>query len=147
MIPKRIQLLGHTWAVVLHNGYAIAPDGDECKGYCDFEKQEIHLNATMPETLLWHTFFHELTHAVLYYMGTKLCANEAFVDMVAGLYTQALRPVVGKALSPGRAARQARPSASRPDKSTAQTPQRRPAAGSRSTASAASSRRTAARPR
>lgn len=100
MIPATIQLLGHTWAVVLHDGYAIAPDGDECKGYCDFEKQEIHLNAALPESLVWHTFFHELLHAVLYYMNTKLCANEAFVDMVGGLIAQALRPSLGTIRAP-----------------------------------------------
>lgn len=147
MIPKTVQLLGHKWAVILHAGYAVAPDGDECKGYCDFERQEIHLNGTMPESLLWHTFFHELTHAVLYYMGTKLCANEAFVDMVAALYAQALKPVVGKARAPGTVLRSVQAKPSRPDDSTLQSvlPPRQGAR--RSTPAAKSSRRTAARPR
>src|SRR6185312_11163285 len=139
MIPAAIQLLGHTWTVVLHDGYAIAPDGDECKGYCDFERQEIHLNATMPESLLWHTFFHELTHAVLYYMGTKLCANEAFVDMVAGLYAQALKPLLGKGRAPARVVRSAPAKPSRPDGSISQTPPQPPRSRERSRAGTASS--------
>jgi hypothetical protein len=147
MIPAAIQLLGHTWAVVLHDGYAIAPDGDECKGYCDFERQEIHLNATMPESLLWHTFFHELTHAVLYYMGTKLCANEAFVDMVAGLYSQALKPLREKGHAPARVVRSAPAKPSHPDGSTPQSaPQPQPAS-QRSERAAKSRKRTEARPR
>jgi hypothetical protein len=41
---------------------------------------------------LWHTFLHEVNHAIFYAMGKdKLHADEALVDGHAGLLLQVLR--------------------------------------------------------
>ena len=37
-----------------------------------------------------HTFYHELMHAVLYYMNSPLWTDEVFVDNSSGLFAQAM---------------------------------------------------------
>lgn len=84
-IPKSFKLMGHTITVqVIHrSNWEI----EEASGYFDPDKNEILL-LRQPRTIVLHTFYHEVTHAILYVMGHKLYGNESFVDQVGGLLAQ-----------------------------------------------------------
>jgi len=85
MIPKQFKLLNYTWTVVMHAGPVSAEDGDLVKGLCDFDMRRITLDATLEAEVLWHTWLHELTHAVLHAVGRSvLAADEDFVDSFSG---------------------------------------------------------------
>lgn len=84
MIPKQFKLLNYTWTVVMVPG-AVMSEGKPCHGTCDTDTRMIHLDATMDAELLWHTWLHELTHAILNAIGRgKLFRDEDFVDSFAG---------------------------------------------------------------
>jgi hypothetical protein len=62
---------------------------EDCVGVYMIDKQRIELRdggGTLPS----HIFTHELTHAILDAMGSKLSRDEGFVDAFAGLLDQAL---------------------------------------------------------
>ena len=94
-IPATFQLLGRTWTVT--------QDSQETKhkhlmGECQNNRNTIKLTKGLegedfPQDEVEQTFFHELTHAVLFTMGkNKLNEDEKFVDVFAGLLHQALAP-------------------------------------------------------
>ena len=88
MIPKTFRLLAHEWRVV------VIPEpfwkhrdewGSTDHALCLIEILEGH------PSVMEHTFYHELTHAILALMGQdKLGADEAFVDLLGGLIQQAI---------------------------------------------------------
>lgn len=94
-VPKRFHLLGHTITVrvvskrdweVLAESYE---DMEDAIGFwCPSEN--LILIRRQRKTQVLHTFAHELTHAVLYYMNHGLYKNEVFVDNFGGLLAQAL---------------------------------------------------------
>ena len=99
-IPSSFKLLGHTITVEeeLTGMYEKGRYG--CSG---FETKFIRITPKGPqhpvtETSIEHTFLHELVHHILYYSdlaadvksGARLCDQEAFVDLFAGLLHQAL---------------------------------------------------------
>ena len=97
MIPKTFQLLSYTWTVVMHDGPMVEGD-QQCNGLCDFQNHVITLNKQLDAETLWHTWLHEVTHAVLDAIGrVKLGNDEGFVDSLSGALAQALRPASGKA--------------------------------------------------
>lgn len=100
MIPKTFQLIAHTWTVRHCDGPVIAPDGDQCKGLCDFDTLTISVNVTLPPSLVLHTFMHEVMHAVLWSMGSELCDNEGFVDTLGGCLSQILSTTRTEPLQP-----------------------------------------------
>lgn len=84
MIPKNFKLLNYSWTVVMVPG-PVMSDGTACHGTCDTDTRTIHLDATMDAELLWHTWLHELTHAILNALGrSALFADEDFVDSFSG---------------------------------------------------------------
>ncbi len=105
-IPKSFQLLGHTYTVEVSDRLY---EDEEIYGDCDVEKKLIRLQAVGPvnrinpktkkvtviqitEEDFLETFFHELTHAVLYNMGEdKLFANEKFVGLMGRCFMEALK--------------------------------------------------------
>lgn len=84
-IPKSFQLMGHTInvQVIDKKDWKI----EDASGYFDPDKNQILL-LKQPRTQLRHTYWHEVTHAILYVMGHKLYGNESFVDQVGGLLAQ-----------------------------------------------------------
>ena len=84
-IPKSFQLMGHTITVQVidKKDWKI----EDASGYFDPDKNQILL-LKQPRTQLRHTYWHEVTHAILYVMGHKLYGNESFVDQVGGLLAQ-----------------------------------------------------------
>ena len=94
-IPATFKLMGRTWTV--------EQDSLQCEhqrnmGLCQNNRNKILLlskleGEDMPKDEVEQTFFHELTHAVLFTMGKdKLNEDEKFVDVFAGLLHQALAP-------------------------------------------------------
>lgn len=85
-IPKTFKLMGHTISVRL-----VAKKDWKYKdewGWWDPAKNEILL-VKQPRTQLRHSFWHEVTHAMLDMVGQiKLSADERFVDQVGGLLAQ-----------------------------------------------------------
>jgi hypothetical protein len=95
IIPTQFKLMAHTWTVVHHRGMFTAPDGDLCRGYCDFFSLTITVNVDQPRSLVAHTFLHEVMHAVLWSLGNELAENENFVDTVAGALAHVLESSTG----------------------------------------------------
>ena len=59
----------------------------DAHGFWDPSKNEILL-VRQKHSLLLHTFWHEVTHAILDMMSHKLSRNEQFVDQFGGLLAQ-----------------------------------------------------------
>ncbi len=94
VIPKKFQLMGHTFDVIHVEGMIRDPDDDElCRGLCQFSELKLHVNTAQVPSMTSHTFMHELMHAVLWTIGHPLAADENFVDAVAGGLAQALDSV------------------------------------------------------
>lgn len=94
LIPKQFQLGAHTWTVVHSPGMFNAPDGDTCRGYCDFYNLTVTVNIAQPDSLVRHTFMHEVMHAVLWTLAHPLAEDESFVDSVSGALAQVLQSSV-----------------------------------------------------
>jgi hypothetical protein len=85
LIPKQFQLMAHTWTVEHVPGMITDPaDGGTCRGLCEFEALRISINVAQPQSMVLHTFMHEVMHAVLWTLGRAECENELFVDAVGG---------------------------------------------------------------
>lgn len=93
MIPNEFKLLNYTWRVVMIDGPVVHADGDQCHGTCDTDARVIRLDATMDRELLWHTWLHELTHAICSALGrSSISADEDFVDSFSGGLAQVYPP-------------------------------------------------------
>jgi hypothetical protein len=84
-IPKSFRILGHTITVTVLPAKKW-PHG-ECVGLWDPQTNCIFVLKQSPSQIR-HTFWHEATHAMLFYMGHKLYSNEQFVDGCAGILAQ-----------------------------------------------------------
>lgn len=86
-IPSKFNLMGHTITVqVIPKKEWKKPD---CVG--EFEpatNSMIILKQSKSQTA--HTFWHEVTHAMLYVMGHRYYSNEQFVDQLGGLLAQVM---------------------------------------------------------
>jgi Zn-dependent peptidase ImmA (M78 family) len=95
-IPKSLQLLGHTitvrvlskrdWEVLTEMNEHI----DEEDFGAWFQSQNLILIRRTTKSLMLHTLYHELFHAVLDMMNSPLSNDEALVDNLAGLFSQAM---------------------------------------------------------
>lgn len=93
MIPSSFQLLNHTIEVIIDNKYC---HDNSCMGrFISWENKIIIADRYKTErtwrkykpSIVEHTFYHELTHCILYYTGhSKLWLNEILVDAIGGLY-------------------------------------------------------------
>lgn len=94
MIPSEFNILGHTIHVIVDNDYC---HNNECTGrFIEWENKIIIADRyKTPKTwrkyeqsIVEHTFYHELTHCILYYAKSELWLDEKFVDTVGGLFHQ-----------------------------------------------------------
>lgn len=91
-IPKTFQLGGHKFKVKKRRSF----ENDNLLGFCKYLDNEIHIrthqdNKPMSETMVTHTYCHEIVHAILITMNENdLNGNEQFVDVFAGLLHQVL---------------------------------------------------------
>jgi hypothetical protein len=95
MIPRTFKLMAHTWTVEHVPGMFTAPDGDTCRGFCDFYSLTIKVNVAQAPSMVMHTFMHEIMHAVLWSLGNELADNENFVDSVGGALAQVMETAEG----------------------------------------------------
>lgn len=90
-LPNKFSLMGSEWTVEY-----IDTELDGEWGHCDYERLKIvvkvkHDGKPVKQCIVEHTFFHELTHAILFMMNQEELNNdEAFVDVFSGLIHQAL---------------------------------------------------------
>lgn len=94
-VPKSFFIMGHEIKVHIvsqRDWESLAEKYDEMDDCCGFWVPDSNLIVLLrqPKSKLLHTFHHELVHAILYYMNSKLWNNEGFVDQFAGLLSQAL---------------------------------------------------------
>ena len=106
-IPKSFQLLGHIYKVEICDKLY---ETDDAYGDCDVEKKLIRIQKIgsvnridkktgkllgtieITEEDFIETFFHELTHVILYNIGEeKLFNNEKFVGLMGRCFMEALK--------------------------------------------------------
>lgn len=80
MIPSAFMLGGTVWSVEVVDGLSEL-------GCCERDTATIRLKRGLSEQIAASTFFHELTHAILYHLG-KTQHDEAEVDAWAHLLHQ-----------------------------------------------------------
>ena len=95
MIPTKFTLLSHDIEVVIDNEYC---HNNQCMGrFIPWENKIIIADRyktakswrKYKDSIVEHTFYHELTHCILYYTGHgKLWLNEMLVDAISGLLSQ-----------------------------------------------------------
>lgn len=78
-IPKTMKVGPATYTVKISPGRAARR-----YGFVSYTEQAIHIHdkragKAVPESQMNETFWHELTHAVLYEMGNPLWSDEKFV--------------------------------------------------------------------
>lgn len=89
VIPKKFQLMGHTWTVEHVDG-EFDVEGDSCNGVCCFATLTVKVNVSNATSLVQHSFMHEIMHAVLWTLGHPLATDEGFVDGVGAALAQVL---------------------------------------------------------
>lgn len=102
MIPFSFKILNHTITVEYDNQYCLEA---ECLGQYLYLENKIVLadkyktkngwRKHKPETIQ-QTFYHEMIHCILFYMGHKLWDNEKFVEPFSGLLAQVLEYEIEK---------------------------------------------------
>lgn len=96
-IPKQFRIFAHTitvevvpksrWKSVVAD--VTEQEDDDCVGLFSSERNAIYvLKQSKSQTM--HSLWHEITHAILYYLNHKLYSNEQFVDTVAGCICQVM---------------------------------------------------------
>jgi hypothetical protein len=94
MIPSKFKILGHEIEVVIDNQYC---HDHECQGrFLEWDNKIILANRyktvrswrKYKQSIVEHTFYHELAHCLLYYTGNKIWLNEQLVNTVGGLLHQ-----------------------------------------------------------
>lgn len=100
-IPKRFKLLGHTVEVVDNDRLLSDRDWTGAACYAESRIELLPPSAQCPrsESQYAQTFFHELSHFLLYYAGAAINhklgdelahRNEEFVDLLGSLLHQAI---------------------------------------------------------
>ena len=94
-LPKKIKVGKKWYSVETRETFAI--NGKHVWGGINYDAASIRIGThrsngrALPEKEIDTTFWHELTHAVLKDMGSKLEANEAFVDAFSTRLSNAVR--------------------------------------------------------
>lgn len=95
MIPKKFTVLNHTFKVrmvdnIVTNGEVRL--GECCKDLCVVDIATHSHTDPIPDSVMEHTFFHEITHVILDIMGEeRLSSDEKFVDVFSGLLHQVIK--------------------------------------------------------
>lgn len=90
-IPSKIQILNHQIKVKIHTE-PLEEDDEKIYGKWNTPELTIHIFAgNVPDSLLLHTYYHELIHAIANLNGqSKLDSNEDQIDQIAGCLAQAV---------------------------------------------------------
>jgi hypothetical protein len=97
MIPSTFTILNHTIEVVFDNDYCDKQGYHGCWQPADnrivLANRYKKNGKWVPykHSIIYHTFYHELTHCILFYMNKpELGENEEFVDNFGGLLAQVI---------------------------------------------------------
>lgn len=86
MIPRSFELLGHRITVVRETA------SDDEYACWHPETNTITVNPNLNEDLAWHSFCHELVHAIFDMLSYEdLTEDEVLVDQFGGLLAQAIK--------------------------------------------------------
>lgn len=94
-IPKSYELLGHKITIRVCSTREWEALCEMCEKIEEddygvwFPDDNLIVIRRTKASLMWHTFWHETSHAVLDMMNSPLSNDEAFVDNLAGLLAQA----------------------------------------------------------
>lgn len=86
-IPKQFQVMGHTITVKLIPKSRWKA-GKNCVGYFDPAHLSIAVCSSLAPSAQEQTFWHEVTHCILFALNSPMYENEEFVDQVGGLLQQ-----------------------------------------------------------
>ena len=86
-IPKKFQVMGHT-ITVKRIPQSRWKAGKTCVGYFDPAHLTIAVCSGMPASAQEQTFWHEVTHCILFALNSPMYEDEEFVDQVGGLLQQ-----------------------------------------------------------
>lgn len=86
-IPKSFHVMGHTITVkrIPKNRWKA---GKNCVGYFDPATLTIAVCSSIAASAQEQTFWHEVTHCILFALNSPAYENEEFVDQVGGLLHQ-----------------------------------------------------------
>lgn len=92
-LPKQLTIGCYTFDVVVDNKRMADKNA---YGYFEPSTNTITLatkadGSKLKKEIVWHTFYHELTHAILRQMGSDMYKDETFVDLFANLLYQSLK--------------------------------------------------------
>lgn len=95
-IPKKIKVGKKLYTIEMHDHVQV--NGKFCMGGVSYATSTIRIGTyrpstgrALPEKELVNTFWHELTHAILEDMGSRLEADEKFVDAFSTRLSNAVR--------------------------------------------------------
>lgn len=74
----KVQVGGITYSIVVQEYFKTPDDDRNLWGYCDYEKNEIYIRASLSEQRRQQVLIHELTHAIFHEAGY----NEQDEDMI-----------------------------------------------------------------
>ena len=88
-IPKKFKLCGHEICVEFDSNLY---NKEDAFGNTRYRTNKIHIdnNGSQATTQIEETFFHEMTHWILYSMSNKLYDDETFVEQFSKLLHQAI---------------------------------------------------------
>jgi len=86
-IPKPFHVMGHT-IKVKRIPKTRWKAGKNCVGYFDPASMTIAVCSSMAASAQEQTFWHEVTHCILFALNSPSYENEEFVDQVGGLLHQ-----------------------------------------------------------
>ena len=86
-IPKQFQVMGHT-IIVKRIPKSRWKAGKNCVGYFDPAHLTIAVCSGFAPSAQEQTFWHEVTHCILFALNSPMYENEEFVDQVGGLLQQ-----------------------------------------------------------
>lgn len=94
-IPKSFQIMAHTITVRVvkkKDWEALTDKYEELEDSVAWWIAADNLIVILKQshTQMLHSFYHELSHAVLYYMNSPLTHDENFVDQMGGLLAQVM---------------------------------------------------------
>ena len=89
-IPTKFKLLGQTITVSFCPSEFL--DADGTYGFACYRKNEIQLRPSVPtlplsDEQIAHTFWHELTHFILYHAGAAYSGKEEYMHQDEGFVT------------------------------------------------------------
>ena len=89
-----LNIHGVPWTVKFVDKTFVAPDGDECTGYCCFNTHTVTVSLKHPDHVVKITFWHEITHACHYVMIGGVVDDKIHVEASCDLVSTAMPSIL-----------------------------------------------------